>query len=408
MGPGVITGAADDDPSGIATYSQTGAKFGYSLLWLSLFTLPLMYAVQEMSARLAMVTGRGLADLLRQHYSKRTVLVLALLFFIVNTINIGANLGAMAASMTLLFPGPSIAYLLGIAALVICLELFTSYKTYTRVLRWMILALASYVLTAFFTDHDWVSVAKNFFVPVLTGHPDLIMMIVAILGTTIAPYLFFWQASEEVEEEIKEGRTDVPQRLGATAGELSDMRRDVAMGMILSNVIMFFIIVTTAGTLYRSGITEIETAAHAAEALRPLAGDFTFLLFTIGIIGTGLIGVPVLAGSASFALAEVFNWREGIEQSFRQAKPFHLTMVAATVLGAATTLLGISPINFLIMAAVLNGLLAPVLLWYIVRLADRTSVVGEHRSPPGVRTLGWLTFGVMTLAGALYLFDLIR
>ncbi len=408
VGPGVITGASDDDPSGIATYSQAGAKFGYGLLWMSLFTLPLMYAVQEMSARLAMVTGRGLADILRQHTTKRTVLILAFMFFVVNTINIGANLGAMAAAMTLILPGPPLAYLIGFSLAVISLELFTSYKTYTRVLRWLILALVAYVLTAFFTDQYWPAVIKNTLVPSLTSHPDLWMMLVAILGTTIAPYLFFWQASEEVEEEIEEGRTRIQQRRGATQAELQNMRKDVAAGMILSNVIMFFIILTTAGTLFRSGIQDIQTASQAAEALRPLAGEFTFLLFTLGIIGTGMIGVPVLAGSASFALSEVFRWREGIEKSFRQAKPFHLTMVLATVLGAASTLIGISPIDFLIAAAVLNGLLAPILLWYIVRLADRVDVVGEHRSSPLVRRLGWLTFGLMSLAGVIFLVDLVR
>lgn len=403
VGPGVITGASDDDPSGIATYSQAGAKFGYGLLWMSLFTLPLMYAVQEMSARLAMVTGRGLSDIIRHHVSGRTVLVLSVMFFIVNTVNIGANLGAMAAALQLVLPGSFFLYLILIAAVVIVLEFFTSYKQYTVILRWLILSLFAYVITAFVTPQDWGAVLRNTLIPNLFRHPDLWMMVVAILGTTIAPYLFFWQASEEVEEEIESGRKNVRSRLGATPAELSKMRADVTTGMVLSNVIMFFIILTTAATLHRAGITEITSAEQAAAALKPLTSQFAFWLFTIGIIGTGLIGVPVLAGSASFAMAEVFGWKEGLEKRFGQAKPFHLTILLAIVLGVLANVIGIPAIDFLIAAAVLNGLLAPVLLWYIIRLADRRDVVGQHRSSWVVRWLGWITFGLMSLAGLVYI-----
>lgn len=407
IGPGVITGAADDDPSGIATYSQTGTKFGYTLLWLAPFTLPLMFAVQEMSARLAMVTGRGLSDIIRHHISRRTVLVLSLLFFVVNTINIGANLGAMAAAMQLVMPGSFFVYLVLMAMIVIGLEFFTSYRQYTAILRWLILTLLAYVITAFVTPQDWGAVLRATFLPQLVNHPDMWLMIVAILGTTIAPYLFFWQASEEVEEEISAGRKDIRARRGVTKAELTSMRADVGSGMVLSNLIMFFIILTTAATLHRAGVTDITSAAQAAAALKPLTSNFAFLLFSLGIIGTGLIGVPILAGSASFAMAEVFGWKEGLEKRFGQARPFHITMLAAIVLGAVVNLFGVPAIDFLIAAAVLNGLLAPILLWYIIRLADRREVVGEHRSPPVVRVLGWGTFVFMALAGVVYLADLI-
>lgn len=408
IGPGVITGASDDDPSGIATYSQTGAKFGYSLLWLSLFTTPMMMAVQEMSARLGMVTGRGLADILRRHVSVRTVLLLSIGLFLVNAMNIGADLGAMAESARLVLALPSWLYLTGFAAVVVLLEVFVSYKRYVNVLRWLTLALFSYVIAAFLTSPDWANAIRHTLVPNLPSGDGVWTIIVAVLGTTISPYLFFWQASEEVEEETAEGRTTAKQRQGVTRRELKRMRTDVATGMIFSNLIMFFIIVATAGTLYSAGIGEIRSPAEAAEALRPLAGSATFVLFALGIIGTGLLAIPILATSASYALAEVFGWREGLSKKFRQARPFYLTIMVSIALGVGMNLLGLPAFNMLIVAAVLNGLLAPLMLWYIIRLADRSDVVGEHRSPPAVRLGGWLTFGLMTIAGAIVLLNFVK
>ncbi len=407
IGPGIITGASDDDPAGIATYSQAGAKFGYGLLWLAPFTVPLMFAVQEMSARIAMVTGQGLVGALRQRLQQRSLATIALVFFFANVVNIGANLGAMAEALQLVLPGPFWLWLIAVAGAVVVLEMYTSYRTYTKILRWLILALGAYILTAFMTDQEWLHIARNTFVPTLPGGVGVWGMIIAILGTTISPYLLFWQAAEEVEEEISDGRDEAGERLGVSENELRDMRTDVMTGMGLSNLIMFFIIVTTAGTLFVAGMTDIDNASQAAAALKPLAGEGAFLLFTLGIIGTGLIGVPVLASSASFAMAEAFRWPEGLEKTFRQAKSFHLAILTAIGLGVLTNLAGISTIDFLIGSAILNGLLAPFILWHVIRLADDRAVVGEHRSPRVIRWLGWFTFGLMVFAGIMLLTEVV-
>lgn len=398
IGPGVITGASDDDPSGIATYSQTGARYGYQFLWLAPLTTPLMMAVQEMSARLGMVTGKGLAAILKEHVSVKVVLVLSCLLFLVNTINLGADLGAMAEATRLILPGPGWPYLVFFAALIVLLEIFVSYKMYVNVLRWLTLALFAYVIAAFFVSQDWLSVLKSTFVPMMTSNKETWMIVVAVLGTTISPYCFFWQTSEEVEDEIAKGRTTIKKRVGATAKEIKAMRKEVVAGMLYSNIVMFFIIITTAATLHRVGIVDIQTAGQAAEALRPLAGSSTFFLFTLGIIGTGLLAVPILAGSASYAIAEVFGWREGLSKQYRQAHSFYLVMAVAIILGLLLNTIGVAPFQFLVFAAVLNGLLAPVMLWFILRCADDPTIVAEHRSTPLIRIGGWAAFGVMAAA----------
>ena len=399
IGPGVITGASDDDPSGIATYSQTGAAFGYGLLWLALWTLPLMISVQEMCARIGMVSGCGLAETMKRRFSSRTIAVLCLLLFVVNTINIGADLGAMAEAARLIAPGPTWLWLVGFALLSIGLEILLAYRRYVNVLRWLTLALFAYVLAAFSTHQDWGAALFHAVVPgAFTG--ESAFMIVAVLGTTISPYLFFWQASEEVEEEIAQGKLTVEERGRVTPGAMRAMRADVTTGMLVSNVIMFFIILTTAGTLHQAGLTRIDTAAQAASALRPLAGHFAFLLFTLGILGTGLLAIPVLAGSASYAVAEVFGWPEGLSRSFREAPGFYLVMASSIGLGLASNFLGIPAVRFLLYAAVLNGLLAPVMLFFVIRLADDPRVVGDQRSPLAVRVTAWVTLGFMAVAGA--------
>lgn len=407
LGPGIITGASDDDPAGIATYSQTGAKFGYGLLWLAPFTLPLMFAVQEMSARIAMVTGQGLAAVMRRTMRQRKVATIAIVFFAANVVNIGANLGAMAEAIQLILPGPFWLWLIVTAGGILTLEFFTSYRTYIKILRWLILVLFAYVITAFLTEQQWTTIVRDTFIPTIPAGVGVWGMIVAVLGTTISPYLLFWQASEEVEEEIANGRDLSGERRGVTVSELRDMRIDVMTGMGMSNLIMFFIMVTTAGTLFAAGISDIQDASQAAAALRPLAGDGAFLLFTLGIIGTGLIGVPVLATSASFAMAEAFRWPEGLEKTFRQARGFHISILAAIGLGVLTNMIGISTIDFLIGSAILNGLLAPFVLWHVIRLADRTDVVGQHRSPRLIRWLGWLTFALMVAAGSMLAIEML-
>ncbi len=398
IGPGVITGASDDDPSGVVTYSQAGAKFGYQLLWLALFTMPLMMAVQEMSARLGLVTRRGLAALIRRYISKRVAIALSFFLLIVNTVNIGADLGAMAAVSKLLHPAPTFIYLALFAGLIVALEVLIPYRKYVNVLKWLTFALLAYVATAFFVHVDWGQVAWRTLIPTLTTQPGMIAIIVAILGTTISPYLSFWQSSEEVESELA-----TPRQASHISRLIRTMRIDTVTGMVLSNVIMFFIIVTTAATLHQAGVTNIATAQQAAEALRPIAGNLTFWLFGIGIIGTGLLAVPILAGSAAYALAEVLDWREGLSKHFRQAPTFYAIIIMAIWIGAAMSATGVSPIAFLIGAAILNGLLAPVALWYIIHLADRADVVGAFPSQPIVRVGGWVTWALMTVAGVMYI-----
>lgn len=405
IGPGVITGASDDDPSGIFTYSQTGAQFGYRFLWLALFTTPLMMAVQEMSARIGLVTRQGLGTIIRRHVSRRAALLVALALLVVNTINISADLNAMAAVMRLIVPGPTVIFLFGFAVLVLVLEVTISYARYANILKWLTLSLLSYVLVVFVTQQDWGAIAWHTFIPSFSGGWSSWYLITAVLGTTISPYLFFWQASEEVEEESLLVKMKERIQLGH---EIRRMRRDTMMGMLFSNLIMFFIIVATAGTLHQAGVNDITSAEQAASALRPLAGSFAFTLFALGILGTGLLAIPILAGSAAYAMAEVFNWPEGLGRKFRNARAFYLTIAIAILGGALATTVGANPIHFLILAAVLNGLLAPVMLWFIIRLAGRRDVMGRHISPPLVRRAGWLTFGLMSLAGGLTLYQLIR
>lgn len=398
IGPGVITGASDDDPSGIATYSQAGAQFGFGMLWTALLTTPLMTSVQEMCARIGMTTGRGLMDVLKRHASRRVVLTLCTLLLFANTVNIGADLGAMAAAARLVLPGSQILYLFVFAVVVTGAIIFIPYRRYVNILRWLTIVLFAYIIGAFFVQIDWSMALLRTLIPKFAFNGDSLMMIVAILGTTISPYLFFWQASQEVEEEIANGKADVASRVGTTPEQIKSMRRDVATGMGFSNVVMFFVIVTTAATLGAAGITTITSAAQAAEALRPLAGSAAFWLFTLGIIGTGLLAIPVLAGSASYAISEAFGWREGLSLHFSKAKAFNVVMVIAVMLGLLANLAGIPAIQFLVIAAVINGLVAPIMLWYIIRLADRPDVVGEHRSPTNVRIGAWITFYFMSAA----------
>lgn len=398
IGPGVITGASDDDPSGIVTYSQTGARFGFQYLWLALFTTPLMMAVQEIAARLGLVTRQGLGRLVRRHVSRRVAVGLAVGLLVANIVNIGADLTAMATVTQLVVPGSMFLYLLFFAALVIALEVTVTYVRYVNILKWLTLALLSYVVVAFVAKPDWWAILGQTFRPSFTGGWPAWYLVTAVLGTTISPYLFFWQTSEEVEEvhlwaKLKQfGTGQLPRRLRTA-------RRDTVIGMIFSNVIMFFIIVATAATLHQAGITDITSAEQAAEALRPLAGSFAFILFALGIVGTGLLALPVLAGSAAYALAEVAGWREGLAKTFRQAKGFYVTIAAAILVGGLVSLSGFAAVQFLIFAAVLNGLLAPVVLWFMIRLADNPAVVGPYVSPPAVRWVAWLTWAAMTTSG---------
>lgn len=397
LGPGVITGASDDDPSGIITYSQTGAATGTKLLWLTWLTTPMMIAAQEMSARLGLVTGTGLAAVLKKR-SPHVAVAVSVLLLVANTINIGADLAAMGAVAQLLIPGSEIVYTVLFAVVVLVLEIWLSYKRYVRVLRWLTLSLLTYVAAAFAVNLPWGTVLHDFVSPSLDFSKLTIMLIVANLGTTISPYLFFWQASEEVEER-HQSKPDTKTMMTW----LRRMRGDVMVGMTASNLVMFFIIVTTASTLRVHGVTDITSAEQAAQALRPIAGQWTYLLFTLGILGTGLLAVPVLAGSAAYAAAEVFGWHEGLSRTFRQAPQFYLAISASVVVGVLLTVAGISPITMLLWAAVVNGIVAPVMLFILLRLADDKKIVGVHRHPTWVRWWGWLAFSLMSLAAILLL-----
>jgi NRAMP (natural resistance-associated macrophage protein)-like metal ion transporter len=400
LGPGFITGASDDDPSGIATYSQTGAQFGYNQLWTALFSLPLMTAVQEMCGRIGLVTGTGLAGNIRRHYPRPLLYVAVALLLVANTINIGADLGAMAASARLLIGLPFGALLLVMTISTVVLEVFVSYKTYARYLKYLTLSLFAYVLTAFVVRQPWREVAYRTFVPSFSFSRDYLMNIVAILGTTISPYLFFWQADEEVEEEVAKHKLramDVG-KPRVTQQEIRDLRLDTIAGMSFSNVVMFFIILTTASTLGAHGVTNIQSATDAAEALRPLAGNFAFLLFALGIVGTGLLAVPVLAGSASYAVAESFDWHEGLYLKLRRAHGFYGVITIATFGGLITNFVHIDPFKMLYYTAILNGIAAPPLLVLILLISNNGKIMGARTNSVLANVLGWLITGLMSLA----------
>lgn len=398
LGPGLITGASDDDPSGIGTYSQTGAQFGYAPLWTALFTFPLMAGIQEICARIALRTGCGLADLIRRHYPRPVLYACVSLLFIANTVNIGTDLGAMAASAQLLVGFPFWAWIIAITFTTVLLEIFLSYKQYARVLRLLTLSLLAYVLVVFVSAKDWGQISRNTFLPTIQANKDYLLNIVAILGTTISPYLFFWQASQEIEEKVEEGKITPNARKNVTRSELRIMRTDVISGMLFSNLVMWFIIATTASTLFPRGITEIDSATKAAEALRPIAGNFSYWLFAAGIIGTGLLAVPVLAGSAAYAIAETFRWREGLYLKLRQAPGFYAVIIFSTLIGFAINLIGINPMKALYYTAVLNGVIAPPLLFMVILISSNPKIMKDKVNGPASNALGWITVIAMSFA----------
>lgn len=400
LGPGLTTGASDDDPSGIATYSQTGAQFGYGFLWLSAWTFPLMAVVQEMCARIGLVTGRGLAHNIRVFFSRRVLYVCTVLLFAANTFNIGANLGAMAKATQLLSPQSNFTVLVvGFALFSLLLQIFTPYVKYAKYLKWLALILLSYILSSLLAHLDWSDIARHSFVPHMTFNKDSILLVAAILGTTISPYLFFWQTSQEVEEQILLGKTTVHMRRTATAPEeVKKMRIDVWSGMILSNVVMFFIIAACGGILFKHGITEITSAAQAAEALRPFAGDATYFLFALGIIGTGLLAIPVLAGSSSYALAESFGWKEGLYRNLQQAYAFYGIIIISMGVGLGINFIGIDPIKALIYAAVGNAIVAPIILLLIVLISSNKKIMGRWANKLPAKIIGWVVFFLMLAA----------
>ena len=409
FGPGFITGASDDDPSGIATYSQTGAQFGYTQLWTSIFSFPFMAVVQEMCGRIGLVTGKGLSGVIRNHYSKPVLYFSVSLLLIANTVNIGANLGAMASSAQLLLGVPFIVLLLVMTISILVLEIFVSYKVYSKFLKYLTFSLFAYIITAFIIKQDWIKALQSTFVPTISFSKDYLLNIVAIFGTTISPYLFFWQSDEEVEEEVEHHKLQsmgrgVPK---VTSADIKGLRIDTFIGMFFSNMVMFFIILVAAGQLYPRGITSIETAADAAQLLKPLAGEFAFLLFAAGIIGTGLLAVPVLAGSASYAISEAFGWKEGLYRKFNQAHGFYGVIIIATLVGMLINLTPIEPFKMLYYTAVLNGVVAPPLLFLIMLISSNKGIMGKYTNSKLSNILGWSITVFMSLASLFLLSTLI-
>jgi NRAMP (natural resistance-associated macrophage protein)-like metal ion transporter len=390
LGPGLVTGASGDDPSGIGTYSQTGAQFGYTQLWTALFTFPLQASIQEICARIALQTGRGLAANIRKYYPKPILYFYIAILFIANTISLGADLGAMAASAQLLFGLPVLLWLAVMTILTALLEIFIPYKQYAKVLRILTLTLFAYVIGAFFTTQDWGQAFRSTIIPTFRFDRQYLFNLVALLGTTITPYLFFWQANQEVEEEIDQGRMTETQRKGVSKTELKWMRTDVISGSLFSNIVFWFIVITTASALNQHGITTIDSAPKAAESLRPLAGDLAYVLFATGIIGTGLLAVPILAGSAAYAVSETFKFREGLSLRLGEAPAFYGVIALATFVGAAINLVGINPISALYYAAVLNGIVAPLLLFMIMLMSNNQKIMQNKTNRPVSNILGWL------------------
>lgn len=401
LGPGLTTGASDDDPSGIATYSQAGAQYGNQLAWLAPATFPFMAVVQEMCARIGMVTGRGLAANIRKNYPRRVLFLCALLLFAANTFNIGADLGAMAAATKLLFPSFDFILLVIFFMVVsLFLQIFSTYDRYAKYLKYLTLVLFFYIFSTFFIKGlDWGAILRAVALPDLNVSREQILLICAIFGTTISPYLFFWQTSQEVEDEILSGNKTIAQRKGATKEEIKKMRIDVWTGMFFSNVVMFFIIVACAGTLFASGVRDIATAADAARALRPLAGEASYLLFALGIIGMGLLAVPVLAGSVSYAISESFGWKQGLFYKLHEAHGFYGVLIISMLAGLLLNFFGVNPMKMLIYSAVLNGLIAPVMLICILSISGNKKIMGAWANGPLTKIVGWGITIVMIAVG---------
>lgn len=399
LGPGVITGAADDDPSGIATYSQAGAHAGFGLLWTVVLTWPLMVAVQSVSARIGRVTGHGLAANMCRAFPRPVVLGVVLLLFVANTINIGADLAAMGAAVAMLVGGGQVFFSFLFAIASVLAIVFIPYSRYVGFLKYLTFSLFAYVGVVFTAHIDWRAVGIGALVPKFALDKDTLMLVVAVLGTTISPYLFFWQSSQEVEDEEGDAEagplTENPEQ---APRELRRIGWETGIGMAVSNLVAFFIILTTAATLHANGKTDIESTQQAAEALRPIAGDAAFLLFSLGIIGTGLLAVPVLAGSAAYALGEVRGWRIGLEHEFGEARRFYITIAVAILAGLGVALLPIDPIKALIWSAVLNGVIVVPIIGAMMIVASRREIMGDFTASVWQRVLGWLTLMLMAAA----------
>jgi NRAMP (natural resistance-associated macrophage protein)-like metal ion transporter len=404
LGPGIITGASDEDPSGIATYAQAGAQFGFGLLWLVLILYPMKTVIQEMCARIGLVTGSGLSAVIKHKYSKKIVVPITILLLIANTINIGADIGAMAASIRLVFPSlPVIVATISFSAFIILSEVLVPYKKYVKILKYLILSLFAYLATAIIVGGNWSQIFASTIIPHIEFTPAFAMMFVAIFGTTISPYLFFWQASEEAEEDVEKHKI---KEIGKgnpriSKKEMKSMRQDTAIGMAFSQLIMWSIMITTAGSLHAHGVTDIQTADQAAKSLEPLvktfpqAGEISKTIFALGIIGTGLLAVPVLAGSSGYALSDAFGWKEGLSKKFKQAKGFYVVIAASTVIGLWINFIHIDPIKALVYTAVINAIIAVPILFAIMKIANDKEMLRGKTNGRVSNVIGWLVFGIM-------------
>jgi len=399
LGPGLITGASDDDPSGIGTYSTAGASLGFATLWTAVVTFPLMVVVQFICAKVGMVTGMGLAGVLRRYYSRWLLYPAVVLLVVANTINAGTDIGAISAAFNLIVPVlPIAAMIIPIAAIIVALQVWGSYRTIAKVFKWLTLTLFAYVAAAFLARPNWGEVLKATFIPQISFDGKYLLTIVAILGTTISPYLFFWQASQEVEEEVSMGRKTLKQRKGATDKELQNAGWDTGIGMIFCNIIFYFVILAAAATLHTSGKTEIQSATDAAQALKPLAGSAATYLFALGLMGAGFLAVPVLTGSSAYAVAEMFGWNYGLDEKPKGAWQFYAVIAISTAVGMLINFLGINPIRALFWSAVINGMLAPPLLVLIMLIANNRKVMGKRVNGSGANIIGWLATIVMFVA----------
>jgi NRAMP (natural resistance-associated macrophage protein)-like metal ion transporter len=404
LGPGLVTGAADDDPSGIGTYSQVGAQFGYSLAWSMILALPLLVSIQAICARIGATTGRGIAHNLRRHYHPALLRTMVLLLLVANVINLGADLGAMGAVLALLIPGPEHLFVLLFGVASVLAEVLVSYERYARILKWTTLSLFSYIAVVLVADVDWSAALHGLTVPSFKLDRDHTMALVAIFGTTISPYLFFWQAGQEVEERHRRHTKPLCITPRDAGPELRRIRNDTLTGMGFSNVTALSIVMATAATLHASGMTGVQSAEQAASALRPIAGEFAFALFALGIIGTGLLAVPVLAGSAAYAVSETFRWTEGLDRKPREAKAFYGAIALATLGGVALNFIDIDPMRALYWSAVVNGLLAPPLMVVTMMIARNPRVMGRLVIPRHLVIGGWLSTAVMWAVALLFLF----
>jgi NRAMP (natural resistance-associated macrophage protein)-like metal ion transporter len=392
LGPGLVTGASDDDPSGIATYSQAGAAYGLSTLWTALITFPLMSSIQEMCARIGLVTSSGLAGTLRANYSKPVLYLMLLFSFPAIVMNIGADIAGMGAVGTLLFPSiPSSFFSLGFTILLLVLVVYLPYQKIAAILKYLCISLLVYLIIPFLFKQDLLAIVKATFIPTIKFDKNFLSILVAILGTTISPYLFFWQATMEVEQQKKK-------HLMVNKRIISEMKKDVDFGMLFSNVVMFFIILTTGTVLFNGGIHQIDTVEQAAQALRPLAGDSAYILFAIGVIGTGFLAIPVLSGSLSYIFTETFGWRNGLDKRFHEAKMFYIIIVISLVLGLMMNHMGISPIKALIYSAILYGMTAPVLIAIILHISNNKKIMGKFTNGKASNILGSAAFVLMTVA----------